>query len=170
MFYNEGWVKDTAGKFDSWNFPLGDNERKSKVLQQNWWQLLLIMIMMKDSFYTIRDLVKKKVQLCRKLHCDIFNTNRYMFNNVNIQIVLLKANAPFYLLAAKNETTAPLLTCTIDEIFLKIRRCTISPSKMPAHAMALVKKTAKYPIERVLMKDIFITYSASLCYKKYIQG
>ena len=71
-----------------------------------------------------------KPKSIEKLHRDIFNTNRYILNNVNIQIVLLKANAPFYLLAAETDTAAARLICTIDEIFLKIRRCTISPSIM----------------------------------------
>ena len=33
MLYNEGWVKDTAGKFDSLNLPVGDNERKTIIKQ-----------------------------------------------------------------------------------------------------------------------------------------
>ena len=102
----------------------------------------------------------QKVQMCGKLHCDIFNTNRYMLSNVNIQVVLLKAPANFYLLADKSATNLSILTSLIDDIFLKVRKCVISPSIMLAHAMALEKTTAKYPIKRVLMKDIVIPYES----------
>ena len=163
LLYNEGWVKDSAGKFDNLNFPVGDYERKTIVTQD----ASKVVTITTDNDYNEgfflrhqRFCEKKSVQLCGKLHCDIFNTNRYMLNNVNIQIVLLKANPPFYLLAAENDKTAPQLTCTIDDIYLKVRRCTISPSIMLAHAMALEKTTAKYPIKRVLMKDIVIPYKA----------
>ena len=98
--------------------------------------------------------------MCGKLHCQIFNTNRYMLNNVNIQVVLLKAPANFYLLADKSATNLSKLTCIIDDIFLKVRKCIISPSIMLAHAMAIEKTTAKYPIKRVLMKDIVIPYES----------
>ena len=33
ILYNEGWVKDTAGKFYSLNLPVGDNEKKSIIKQ-----------------------------------------------------------------------------------------------------------------------------------------
>ena len=170
LLYNEGWVKDTAGKFDSLNLPVGDNVRKSIIKQDSAKDVTVTTDNDYNEGFFLRHQrfsEQKVVQLCGKLHCDIFNTNRYMLNNVNIQIVLLKANAPFYLLAAENDATAALLTCTIDEIFLKMRRCTISPSIMLAHAMALEKTTAKYPIKRVLMKDIVIPYSAS---KFVLQG
>ena len=101
----------------------------------------------------------KEVMLTGKLHCDIFNVNRYLLNNVDVKLVLTKAASNFYFIG--NEVDA---ACKLDivETFLKVRRVTVSPTVMLAHAMALEKTTAKYPIKRVLVKQFVCPYKSSV--------
>jgi len=41
---------------------------------------------------------KDDVMLSGKLHCDIFNVNRFLLNNVDVKLVLTKASPNFYLM------------------------------------------------------------------------
>lgn len=93
---------------------------------------------------------KKEVQLCGKLHCDVTNLNRYLLNNVNVGITLHKAPAQFYLKGPDWDKENIIFT----RACLKVRRVNIANSVMLAHAMALEKTTAKYPIKRVVVKQM----------------
>jgi len=95
--------------------------------------------------------------LVGKLHCDIFNLNRYMLNNVDIGLILSRAPTNFFL----KGSAAKDFKFRIEDAFLKVRRAVISPSVMLAHAIALEKTTAKYPFKRVLVKPITIPYSSN---------
>ena len=88
-------------------------------------------------------LTKDRVILSGKLHCDIFNVNRYLLNNVDVKLVLTKASQNFYFMGENITNTHKIF---INETYLKVRRVTISPTVILAHAMALGKTTAKYPI------------------------
>jgi hypothetical protein len=96
------------------------------------------------------------VQLRGRLHCDIFNINRYLISNVNVTVKLTRSKPEFYLMGKSEKHFI-----TIEETFLRVRRVKISPSIMLEHAMALEKTTAKYPIKRVVVKQFTLPYNAS---------
>jgi hypothetical protein len=97
-------------------------------------------------------------QFCGKLHCDIFNINRYMLNNMDIRVVLTRNNPEFYL---KGPDVTNNTRIQVTETFLKVRRASISPSIMLAHSMALEKTHAKYPIKRVIVRTLPIPFSSN---------
>ena len=102
---------------------------------------------------------KKQQHLVGKLHLDTFNTNRLMLNNLNIQLVLSRSDPKFYMIGKLAAIDSYKIYIT--NIYLKIRRITVSPSVMYAHTLALEKTTAKYPIKRVVLKTLTIPYNSS---------
>ena len=97
------------------------------------------------------------VPLCIRLHCDIFNINRYLFSNVDINIVLSRTRPKFYLKCSDAEK----YKIYIEEAYLKIRGVVIAPSVMYAHAAALDKTPAKYPIKRLIVRNFVIPYQST---------
>ena len=97
------------------------------------------------------------VQLVDQLHCDICNVNRYMINNIGITFEFTKANPEFYLMG----DDAADYRIKYVRAYLRIRRCIISPQVMLAHAMALEKTTAKYPLKRVIVNDFAVDNGVS---------
>ena len=92
-----------------------------------------------------------------KIHCDTFNINKYLLNNIDIKLVFTRSSDNFSLLAADKTPCA----VSIDDNFLKIRRVKISNAVMLAHAMALEQTTAKYPIKG-LVKPFVIANNSSI--------
>ena len=92
----------------------------------------------------------KSFEAYGKIHCDIFNINKYMLNNVDIKLVFSNSSPNCCLIG-----NAPAVF-RIKDTFLSVRRVKISNAVMLAHAMALERTTAKYPIKRVLVKPFVI--------------
>lgn len=104
-----------------------------------------------------RDLFRRQpVQLCGRLHCDLFQLNRYLLSNVNVQVKLSRNKPEFYLVGEIQNSVAVITDC-----FLRVRRVKISPSLMLEHTAALEKTNAKYPLKRVLLKNYTLPYAAS---------
>ena len=95
--------------------------------------------------------VLKKAQLRGKLHCDVFKMNRYLLNNITVNIVLTRNEAKFSLIGEKGNYQIIILNPK-----LKVRYALISPHVRLAHEAALAKSNAKYPIDRVVMKNLTI--------------
>lgn len=91
--------------------------------------------------------IGKAVEMKGRIHSDIFNINKYMLSNVNITIKLSRMKEQFCLLGKNGDWKI-----YIEKAVLKVRRSTISPSIMMAHAMALEKTAARYPLKRVVVK------------------
>ena len=127
---NEGWLNDSSYYFDETK--LTDNDQK-----------------LNQGFVARRSKFKQGnvVELCGRIHSDIFNINKYLLNNVNISLELFKNDQKIYFVG-KDSDKYELI---IESAHLKVRRVTIAPSVMLAHAMVLEKNTAKYPIKRVLV-------------------
>lgn len=142
------WCKDTAGHMDTFT---NNGNNAGAVSRYN------IFKNTKGAGNNIENELALDIPLMGKIHCDIFNINRYLLNNVDVKLVLTKADKKFYLKGADSND----FTFKIIDIYLKIRRVVVSPSIMLAHAMALEKATAKYPIKRVLVKPFVIPYNSS---------
>lgn len=134
----ENWYKDTDN-FDHVGESTTKNEgfiARSKLLQNG-----------------------KKQHLVGKLHLDTFNTNRLMLNNLNMQLELSRTKPEFYLMGKLTDINS--FKIYIEDIYLKVRRITVSPSVMYAHTLALEKTTAKYPIKRVVLKSTTLPYNSN---------
>ena len=90
-----------------------------------------------------------QIELIGKLHCDIFNSDRYLINNVSMNLKLIPSRSQFCLIGKTGEN----YSIQIDTAMLLVRKAQINPSVMLGHAMALEKATAKYPIKRVVLKS-----------------
>lgn len=84
------------------------------------------------------------------LHCDIFNQDKMLINGVEMRVRLVRSKDAFCLMDASDDGKFKV---QIKEASLIIRRVKISPSVLLAHANALAKTTAKYPLTRVELKS-----------------
>ena len=156
----EGFAKDDAGEFE--NFMIEDEEDQIRTWQTKedadwstaeWATVLKKGKKANKGLLERRNLIMKNqtCQLRAKLHCDVFNLNRYLINGVGVTIKLTRNKEQFSILGDNDNKE---YFVRITNPILKIRKASISPKVMVAHALALEKTNAKYPITRVVMNQI----------------
>ncbi|XP_052127486.1 uncharacterized protein F54H12.2-like [Frankliniella occidentalis] len=123
------WYEDTAGFYDSLNSEqnLGLAWRRSRT---------------KNS---------KVFELFGPLHINLCNSDRLILNNVTISLKATRSRDDFVIMSTKGTEKLKLL-----DFKVVMRRVTVSPSVMLAHAQVLEKAHAKYPLTRVDIKTITI--------------
>ena len=94
----------------------------------------------------------REIDMIGRIHSDIFFQERYMLNEVNVRIKLIRSNDSFCLMVTGDEQFKTVVTFAS----LLIRKVKISPSVYLAHAKALENGTAKYPIRRVICKTFTV--------------
>ncbi|KAK3933074.1 hypothetical protein KUF71_017335 [Frankliniella fusca] len=87
-----------------------------------------------------RTKLSREFEMMGPLHLDICNTDRLLLNNCTLRLKLTRSRDAFALMSTKGTEKIKLL-----DVKLFIRRVTISPSVLLAHAQALEKSPAKYP-------------------------
>ena len=97
------------------------------------------------------------IYMCGRIHSDIFNTERYMLNSVDVSLILGRSSDSFALLAAADQG----YQIKITEANLLLRRQELSPALMLEHSLALEKTNAKYPIRRVVMNNYSLPVHSS---------
>lgn len=97
---------------------------------------------------------KGNLELITKLHCDIFNSDRFLINNIDMSIKIIRNDPAFCLMY---DSVLHKFNIKINEAKLILRSVRISPSIMVAHNLALEKATAKYPIKRVIVENAIIS-------------
>lgn len=102
----------------------------------------------------------KQIDLAGKLHCDIFNTSKYMLNNVDVRLTLVR-NKMDTILCTTNNILNNNVSVQIMDATLWVRKVRISPSILLAHANNLNTYTAKYPYKRVEMHNYTIPSGCS---------
>ena len=143
---NEGWITDTPLNFDSVHL----TDVNGEAVRAN------------QGFLGRKALVlNRELELCAKIHSDVFNINRYLLNKIDVTIEFTKNDQKFYLIA-NTDAVGITLRPKITAAYLEVRRATISQSVMYAQTMALAKTRAKYPIKRVLVKHFTKHISSSL--------
>jgi len=90
------------------------------------------------------------VDMIGRIHADIFFQNRYLLNEVNVKIKLVRSRNSFCVINAN------AFQAKIDSAVMFVRKVKLSPSVFLAHAKALENSTAKYPIRRAVCKTITI--------------
>ena len=90
----------------------------------------------------------KIVEICTRIHSDIFHQGRLLMNGLPIKIVLHRNKHPFMLMAAAGSTYKIVLS----EAILCIRKVQLSPHKFQEIQQTLEKIPAVYPINRVVVK------------------
>ncbi|XP_072014879.1 uncharacterized protein F54H12.2-like [Amphiura filiformis] len=95
----------------------------------------------------------KVIDLSGPLHADICFQGKYLLNGLDLKIKLHRAKDSFCLMS--DEVAADYKVKIVGASLL-IRKVTLSPPIILAHAKALEKSTAKYPIKRVLVKSFTV--------------
>ncbi|XP_073673531.1 uncharacterized protein F54H12.2-like [Garra rufa] len=125
------FFKDTAGHMDETD-PVGRNAGLTK-----------------RSLYTTGS---KVVELLAPIHSDIFFQEKLMLNGVDVKIRMIRGKDEFCLM--KSGDDAYKLNIVSASLFVK--KVSVSPSVRLGHAQALLSSTAKYPIDRVCLKNFSI--------------
>jgi hypothetical protein len=94
----------------------------------------------------------REIDMIGRIHTDIFFQERYMLNEVNAKIKLIRSNDAFCLMAAGGQQFKVVVTAAS----LLIRKIKLSPSVFLAHAKTLENGTAKYPIRCVICKSFTV--------------
>ncbi len=105
--------------------------------------------LMKRAAYTTGSNV---VELLAPIHSDIFFQEKLMLNGVDIRIRITRGKDEFCLM--RDDAIAYKLNIVSASLFVK--KVTVSPGVRLGHAQALLSTTAKYPIERVCLKNLSI--------------
>jgi hypothetical protein len=109
-----------------------------------------------NTGYVERCKISKNVfELESHVHSDIFNTDRYLLSNVQLNIKFYRGKPEFSLIAGENENGK--FQIKIRDAVLIIRKVRISPTVALAHAATLQKFNARYPIIRTECKAITLS-------------
>lgn len=93
----------------------------------------------------------KTIDMVGHLHCDVFNQDKLLLNGVEVSIKMHLNRDGFAIMDPTN-----VYKVHIDEASVLVRKVKISPTVLVAHANALAKQSAKYPITRVQIKSIVL--------------
>lgn len=93
----------------------------------------------------------KCVELLGGIHGDIFSQEKFLLNNVHMQIKFYRAKDSFALMSSRNEKIKLL------EARLIVRKVKIAPEVLLAHMKALDVAPCKMPISRVDLKSFTLT-------------
>ena len=93
----------------------------------------------------------REVDMIGRLHCDVFHQERYLLNGVDVKIRLIPSKSAFNLLCA-TDTYKSIIT----HASLFVRKVRLNPAVTLAHARALERGTAKYPLKRVVVKTFSV--------------
>jgi hypothetical protein len=107
-----------------------------------------------DGFWERKKMINGgSVNMCGRLHCDIFNSDRYLLNKVNITITVKFSSPDFCLLWSEDNKKYGF---HMETMVLMLRKVKISPAVANAHNNTLMKSLACYPIKRTSVNDFSI--------------
>ena len=108
----------------------------------------------KSIQYRQRDAFRNRLfDMIGNLHSDMFHQKRYMLNNVDMKIRLMRSRNELCLMS---NTVPADYKVIIHQATLFVHKVKLVPSLMLAHAQMLTKQPARYPFHRVEMKSFSI--------------
>lgn len=143
---NELYIKDDYKQMDSTDIKKTVSGANTEVDEMNQGYIARRKIFIDNEYVEMKGTIKS----------DTFNINKYLINGIDIKVTLHRADAKFSLMS-KDLATGNKYFVHIAKAVLYVRKAQISPSVMLAHALALQKAYAKYPLKRVLMHSENIT-------------
>jgi len=125
------FYKDVAGRMDATDFAAATRN---------------------DGFFKRSQFAEKShsIDMMGRIHADIFFQERYMLNEVNTKIKLIRSKDVFSLMGVAGHVVK------IISAVMLVRKVKLSPSVFLAHAKALERSNAKYPIRRVVCKTFTV--------------
>ena len=95
----------------------------------------------------------KTVDLLGRIHADLFYQQKFLPNDVTIRIRLIRSKNNFCLMSATPNDNYKI---RISDCKIYVRKVKLSPSVFVAHAKALERGNAKYPLHRVVCKTFTV--------------
>ncbi|KAL0150112.1 hypothetical protein M9458_054539 [Cirrhinus mrigala] len=132
------FYKDSAGHMDVAN-PAGENQGLAK----------------RAAFTNASNVV----ELLAPIHSDIFFQEKLMLNGVDIKVHMTRGKDEFCLM--RSDAVAYKLNIVSASLFVK--KVSVSPAVRLGHAQALLSTTAKYPIDRVSLKNFSVPAGSRVC-------
>ena len=109
-----------------------------------------------ETLLSFDDSVKRSAlyddELYGRLHLNLFMQERFLVNGVDMKLKLFRSNPGFVLMGDFADYQIKL-----EQVHLYVRKVTLNPAVLLAHAKALDKTPAKYPVQRVEMKNYAVT-------------
>ena len=125
------YYKDEAEKFDSLDLD-GNNANAGFV----W----------RNQFIS----QSRSVDMIGRIHADLFLQDRYILNEVNVKIKLIRSRDQFSLMGMDDYKVV------VEKAILYIRKVKLSSAMFMEHADALESTNAKYPVRRVICKSVTV--------------
>ena len=141
----------------------------SENAKKSWLQAGLFYKDTHGQFNTITDLnggykmrkgffeTSKQVELIAKLHCEPFNQDRFLVDNVDLEVTLTKQDDNFMLMTADNENVKLVL----EDVSLIVRKNNLFPDKLLEIQSQRRTMDVHYPINRVVVKTDTISQGAT---------
>jgi hypothetical protein len=129
---SEGFIKDTAGHFNAVALtgPAAVNDgyiKRAKLTEAS-----------------------KSLELCGKLHLDMFNQPRFLLSNIDVKLKLTRSKENFVLLGTEDAKIA------IDEISFFCRKVKLNDAVIAAHEQMLLSQKANYILNKTDLKYFVI--------------
>ena len=110
----------------------------------------------------------KVVDMVAPLYHDLFKMDRYLLNQVNVNVKLYRSKPEFYLLSGDADASFKI---KLVDIRLRVSKVKINPAVIYAQSQALAVTNAKYPFTQTLIKQMTIpTGSTNFTYDNIFQG
>ncbi|XP_033725664.1 uncharacterized protein LOC117315536 [Pecten maximus] len=110
----------------------------------------------------------KVLDLVGPIYHDLFKMDRYLLNQVNVNVKLYRSKPSFCLLSG---TAAPDYKVTFEDIRLRVSKVRVNPAVIYAQSQALEMTNAKYPFTQTMIKQMTIPIGATnFTYDNIFQG
>ncbi|XP_033725179.1 uncharacterized protein F54H12.2-like [Pecten maximus] len=110
----------------------------------------------------------KSVDLEGPIFHDLFRMDRYLLNQVNVNVKMYRSKPEFCLLSG---TQTPDYKIEFEDIRLRIAKVKVNPAVIYAQSQALTTTTAKYPFTETVLKHITLPAGGtSFTYDNIFQG
>lgn len=110
----------------------------------------------------------KSVDMVGPLYHDLFKMDRYLLNQVNVNVKLYRSKPEFCLMSG---SANPDYKVVLEEIRLRVSKVKVNPAVIYAQSKALEMTTAKYPFTQTLVKQNTIASgSTSYTFDNIFQG
>jgi len=130
------YYKDEAGKFDALHLEAGQDDANPVNPGFVW----------RNQFIA----ESRSVDMIGRIHADLFFQDRYIINQVNVKVRLIRSRDIFSLMGAAQHKVV------IENAILYIRKVKLSAKMLFEHAEALKTTNAKYPVRRVICKSVTV--------------
>ncbi|XP_033725176.1 uncharacterized protein F54H12.2-like [Pecten maximus] len=142
------WLKDTDGEMDDVDVRAGDN----------------LALLTRAEYFA----EGKSVDLEGPIFHDLFRMDRYLLNQVSVNVKMYRSKPEFCLMSAAQSSDYKI---EFEDIRLRIAKVKVNPAVIYAQSQALAVTTAKYPFTESVLKHITIAAGGtSFTYDNIFQG